>query len=400
MLLGPIFVYYLLCKRNWFSIYRKELILIDDLILLFLLLNLSGTFIELSIGEPKQALRVFIYKVIPVFLYFAVSRYMTEKDVGHILLILLLTSTIVAGELLYERYYNIVLLKPCPFQIKNANYVTNLSGETLLQLKSHRYRSPGILEHLHATNIYIGLGVICATYWVHVKKNTLTLTLLLFIISVLVIGAARTAVISTLIASFVFVWLRGKYLKRKRNVVKIFFSFSFILGACICLMLLYKPLYKYYSPLFEGKVSRNYSFIEEKLPTIIISIFGKMWNEKPIGLLFGYPGTTLRREIGSINEEFFVMSLIGRYGVIGILIFYSIYLVFVREALFCLRKASLLLKDKDKTIIIFSVCIVTVLILSTAHSGALMRKGVYPWLFVGYGIGRRYFCGIYPSIIK
>jgi len=121
----------------------------------------------------------------------------------------------------------------------------------------------------------------------------------------------------------------------------------------------------------------------------------------PIGLLFGYgPGVTLRKQIGAISDDFFIIDMVGRYGIIGSFIFYFIFFIFTKEVLFSLKKSSSFFKSEDKKILILSLSISLLLLLTTIHSGAMVRKAIFPWLFVGYGIGRRYLMGHYSSIIK
>ena len=380
---------------------KKSIILLDELVHLFLFINFTWVFFELATVGFIGALRIFIYFVIPLFLYYYVSRYMEEKDINHILLILLLTSTVVAGEDLYERYYNIVLLKSCAFQERNFNYVATLgSGTELSHLKNYLYRAPGILEHLHATGTYIGLGLLSALYFFLSKKNRIYLILLIFNFTALIVSGARIALIATLISALVFMYLQKRYLKRKEMKAKRFILALFVL-ICLLIFLIfyYGPIHNTYKPLFTGGPEGIAKFI--KIALLGINSYINKVNEQPIMLLIGYgAGTTLRVQMGAANADIFIIDLLYRYGVLGSFIFYFTFFIFAKEVLFSIKKKFSFFKCEDKGILILSFSIILLLFITTIHSGALVRKSIFPWVFVAYGIGRRYILGIYNSTIR
>jgi len=398
-----ILITYYSYPKTWNINGKKEVILLDELIALFIFMNFIWVFYELVVNGYKTGGRVFIYNVVPLFLYFYIRRYLKEEDVNHILLILALTSIVVAGESLYERYFNIILLKSVPFQERNFNYVATIgSGTELIQLKAYWYRAPGMLEHLNATATYIGLGVISSLYFF--KKNKIWLIFLIFNCIALVVSGARTALVATLISVILFIYLQKRYLKsenikRSKFFIAIFVFFS--LTVLLALLFYSGILNSTYKLLFSGEGSITvFSFIRDIIPVEINNWYEAI-REMPIGMLFGYgPGGTLRNQIRVSSDDFFIIDIVGRYGVIGSFIFYIIFFIFTKEALFSLKKTSSSFKNMNKGIIILSFSVILLLLITTIHSGALARKSIFPWLFVAYGIGRRYLFGIYSPTIK
>ena len=397
-----ILITYYSYPKTWNINGKEEVILLDELIAFFIFMNFIWIFYELVVNGYKEGGRVLIYNVIPLFLYFYIRRYMKEEDVNHILLILVLTSIVVAGESLYERYFNIILLKSVPFQERNFNYVATIGSRAeLTQLKAYWYRAPGILEHLNATATYVGLGVISSLYFI--KKNKIWLIFLIFNCIVLVVSGARTALVATLISVILFIYLQKRYLKsetikRSKLFIAIFVFFS--LAILLALLFYSGILNSLYKSLFVHKSGINvFSFINYIIPMQLNEYYEGI-KEMPIGIFFGYGPGNLKNQLMIASDDFFIIDIVARYGLIGFFFFYFIFFVFTKEMLFSLKKTSSFFKDIDKGKLILSFSIVLLLLITTIHSGALVRKSIFPWLFVAYGIGRRYFFGIYGSIIK
>jgi len=390
--------------KTWNSSGKKEVILLDELIAFFIFMNFTWVIYELVINGYMEGGRVLIYNTIPLFLYFYIRRYSKEEDVNQILLILALTSIVVAGDILYERYVNVILLKSVPFQVKNFNYVATIGSQTeQTQLMAYWYRAPGILEHVHATGTYIGLGVVSFIHFYLLKKNKIWLIFLIVNCMALIVSGARTALGATLISVVLFIYLQKKYLKNKiirmnRLLINIFVGFS---SAIFLASLLYADvLSTIFKSFFGSEAGINvFSFINYIIPMQLNEWYEGI-KEMPIGVFFGYGPGILKNQLKIASDDFFIIDLVARYGLIGFFIFYFIYFVFIKEVLFSLKKTSLSFKEIDKCKLILSLSVATLLLITTMHSGALVKKSIFPWLFVAYGIGRRYLFGIHRPTIK
>ena len=394
-----ILITYYSYPKTWNINGKKEIIFLDELVAFFIFMNFVWIFYELVVNGYKDGGRILIYNVIPLFLYFYIRRYMKEEDVNHILLILALTSIVVAGESLYERYFNLILLKSVPFQERNFNYVATIgSGAELIQLKAYWYRAPGMLEHLNATATYIGLGVVSLLYFFLFKKNKIWLIFLIVNCIALVVSGARTALIATLISVVLFIHLQKRYLKRETIKRSRLFIVIFVFFILLSFSSILNSNYKF--SFSSERVITSLSFIKDIIP-MQLNEWYEGTREMPIGIFFGYgPGRALRSQLGIASDDFFIIDIVTRYGLIGFFIFCFIFFIFTKEALFSLKKSSSYLKGIDKRMLILSFSVILLLLITTIHSGALVRKSIYPWLFVAYGIGRRYFFGIYSPTIK
>ena len=235
------------------------------------------------------------------------------------------------------------------------------------------------------------------------KKNKIWLIFLTVNCIALIVSGARTAQVATLISVVLFIYLQKKYLKNKiirvgRLLINIFVGYS---STIFLARLFYTDiLNSILKSLFSGKRSMSgFDFIKNIIPMQLNEWYEGI-KEIPIGIFFGYGPGILKNQLMIASHDLFIIDIVARYGLIGFFFFYFIFFVFTKEMLFSLKKTSSSFKNIDKDKLILSFSIVLLLLITTIHAGALVRKSIYPWLFVAYGIGRRYFFGIYSPIIK
>lgn len=368
---------------------------LDLLVGAFVLLNLPWIVYEWVATGFLDGVRVAIFFVVPPLIYFLVGRYTPRQEQPRFAVILAWTAMLVGGELFYEKYYNFILESTSPFQIRNYDYVAQVGSRTELpQLANIAYRVPGILEHLHATATYLGLGAVASLHLVLLKRRRRDLLLFAANMLTLIVSGGRTALVSTLVALFVYVRLHRRRAvleprtRKRRRRIGLVAAFVSIAGLTIGFA--YEPLRPIYLGLFDGNlINPGTSFVD--VVRVEIGIWVKAVAQVPQAIPLGLgPGpNSLRTKMGMSSDDFFPVDILGRYGLIGFTLFYGIFVVFIIEAMGRLRRRSL--SSDDGLAIGFAVAIAVLLILTTVHSGALVRKAIYPWLFVAYGLGRRHF---------
>ena len=377
---------------------RRGAVIFDLSIAAFTFMNLPWVLYEGVVQGPDDALRVLIFFVVPPLMYFVVSRYCSSRDVTHLIKIAALTALAVGLELLYEKYWNFVLESTSPFQNWNLEYVAQVGSGTILpQLANLMYRSPGILEHLHATATYLGIGVIASLHLV-LEKHRWYLGCLYITAIALVFSGGRTALVGTVIAGLAYWRIRKKHLGTNRTVrVKrggAMLKVSILLVLVVAVVARIPQVREIYSQLLGGQLAAgNTSFIADTIPDEFgiwyDAMADRLW-AVPFGL--GPGPRSLRAQLSLGSDDFFPVDLLGRYGVLGTVLFYSTYFAFLAESAFALRRRRTdRLAPFAVSQVVLAVSIVTLLMFTTLHSGALMRKSVFPWLFIAYGLGRQHF---------
>ena len=379
---------------------RQSVLLFDELVGFFVAMNCGWFFFELVVSGIASAARVFIYFVIPPILYFHISRRMSHRDLEHILWILIATSTAVALQVLYERYHNQILLEPTAFQLRNFEYVAAIgSGEELYQLKEIGYRAPGILEHLHATALFVGLGAVCSLYLCLSRLSLYKVLFLAVTLSALLVSGGRTALIATLGGMGLLMGLTWRFalngIRTRRNLV---IGTGLVAAIVVFFVFFYQPLRSVYLPLLTGELIPDRSFIWDVVPEEL-TIWYEGMRRVPLAILFGLGpgGESWRSELGLSSDDFFPIDVVGRYGLVGATVFYLMRIVSWHETLRKLRgERHVAIR---RTCLVWA-CVITVLMLTTVHSGAIMRKGFFPWLFVAYAGSRRLWQGTYAPILS
>lgn len=383
---------------------RRGASLLDLLIGSYMLLNIPWVVFEWLWTGFLDGVRVFIYFVVPPLLYFVVSRYATPAQLQRFPPVLGWTAAAVALELFFEKYYNFILLSTSPFQIRNYDYVSQVgSGTELPQLANTLYRTPGMLEHVHATATYLGMGTIAALYLCLQYRSKMRLLVLAVNASALVVSGGRTALLSTLVAGIFLITARRSWLpapvipSRLRRVSApprsggLAAASVVVIGAFL-LSLTYEPVRRIYVEMFTGQlIGGGVSFFGEVVP-VEIELWWKAVGEVPLAVPFGLgPGPgSLRAKLGMGSDDFFPVDILGRYGVVGFLVFYITPLVLIGEVIYTLKRERGRLRQDTALLLLFSGATIVLLMLTTLHSGAIVRKAIYPWLFVAYGIGRHY----------
>lgn len=366
--------------------YTTSVSFLDLLVGYMVGMNIAWTAFEAFTLGPVNALRVLTYFVTPGLIYFYVSRRFEFRDSERALKILAWTAVAVAAELAYERYWNLVLFEPAPFQVRNLGYVAVLgSGDELLQLATVGYRSPGMLEHLHATAVFIGLGAVIWTSWYLARGKVQNLVMAILMLSALVLTGART-VLASAIAALVILGFGGVF-ARGGKVGKRLLVPLVLMGTAAGYLMFFSPLVsEIYAPLLTGEPLGHVSFWGVIVPEEI-GIWAQQMRDLPLAIPFGLGPApdSWRNSLGISSDDFFVIDMVSRYGIIGATVFYLLVPAMLIGTLRRLRVSG---TEPEKMMFIQCAAMAFLLMGTTIHSGAIMRKSVFPWLFVFLGIAR------------
>lgn len=359
---------------------------LDLLVGYIVAMNVGWALFEVFITDPVNALRVVMYSVVPMLLYFYISRRFELRDSQRALRILAWTAVAVAAELAYERYWNLILFEPAPYQLRNLSYVSALgSGDELLQLATVGYRSPGMLEHLHATATFIGLGAVAWTAWYLIRGKIGNLLMAILMLAALVLSGGRTALAATF-GALGILGIGGVYAHGAKAGRRLIVPLVLMGGAAIYLMFFVPMVRDIYMPLLSGEPLGHVSFWGVMVPQEVGFWVTEM-RMLPLAIPFGLGPApdSWKSSLGISSDDFFIIDMVGRYGVIGAVAFYLIFPSMVLATFRELRRGG---TPEEKMVFVQCTALGFLLLATTIHSGAIMRKSIFPWLFVFFGVAR------------
>ncbi|MDQ7822529.1 MAG: hypothetical protein RDV48_07005 [Candidatus Eremiobacteraeota bacterium] len=265
------------------------------------------------------------------------------------------------------------------------------SGGEIGHYMSYKMRPSGILEHLHASALYIGIGLLASViiYFIRDWKPALLLIILNFL--ALFVSGGRIALALTLIALFVMivaVYKKSQLKEKIRNLVALFIlSILILLVWCVSLSLYYPSVKDYlvnnYVLLItQGKYDTGPNMNIVKLFFIEVERFISNFCHYPWAFPFGVGMTSLINSHYFSCEDFYVLQIMGQYGLIGAMIFYSLCFISMWQWGKCLSR----LNGDDYYITLFAGIVLSMLLLTMLHSPVLLRKSIYPLFFFSLGI--------------
>lgn len=353
---------------------------------MFALMNAAWVLFEIPLTGAVNALRVAIYFFVPTVLYFYVARHLDRDTVRRVFTVLRWTAVVVASELLYERYWNLALLQPAPFQLRNFEYVAVLgTGEELLQLREVGYRALGMLEHLHASATFIGLGVLAWCHRFLEKGSFRNFVVASAMFVALIASGARTALAATALA--VTMLLLSEVRRERFRVPGRVVLAALGMAAAATYLMFFSPTFRdLYAPLLTGEAFGHRPFWSDIVPTEV-GVWAREMRDLPLAIPFGLGPApdSWRSQLGISSDDFFVIDIVGRYGIVGSVIFYLLVPLQFRTAT---RRPIAQRPVWEHRALMAALCLAVLMVTTTIHSGAIMRKALFPWLFVALGITR------------
>lgn len=330
---------------------------------------------------------------------FLILQHLNKKDVNYIYLVLKIisiTGVIVGAELIYEDYV-IYFLKEehgSLFQQLNYHYVLDRSNTVLTRLYSPEYRPTGLLEHVHATVLFL-ITSSFSSLALYLRNNKLIYFLAFSLCSfLLLLHGVRSMTILFLFSLLIFFSLF--YLtKLKISNDKFYFIFGsyFVVLVFIIFIDPMNTISKYYKDaLFHGYFNIPYNLSVFDIYLYELNNFfstdvgglmtGKIFSWKAILHLLVGKGPTyfLLGKEGSSDDAYF-LELFLHYGLVGLLLIIT----------FIVKSCNMILKNEIKNsdysiLLILSFSLFLIIILSSIHSPALAHKAIFIVFVLFFGI--------------
>ena len=346
-------------------------------------------------------LRMFVYFACPICLVFLITKCEENfqiNDIWSLQTVIVLLAIITGIEVVYEwLHVNYFRLGTTDFMEKAYQYVETLGYGTISGQIAYRegviLRPPGILGHIHITGTFLGIGILTAIHLFYSKKSTVFLIIGYLLLTMLVIIGARTALVSAIASTGLYIFHNNRIIKSSfyfnRKKFNYFIrilgisTFGFILILWQGGETLYKIYVQYFkNSLFKLQFDDNYSFFDMFWSNMGGAFNAIYHNPSLIPLGNGYSSFKIR--VGT-SGDLLLGTLFAKYGIVGMFIIFSILLLFIISMRKTIR--LVLLPPEVKEIANYSLALIVLLIITALHSPVLMRKEIYSYLFLGYGLG-------------
>lgn len=346
-------------------------------------------------------LRMFIYFVCPVCLFFLITKCEENfqiNDIWSLQTLIVLLAMITGIEAAYEwLHVNYFRLGITDFMEKSYQYVETIGHGTIAGQIAKKegviLRPPGILGHIHITGTFLGIGILTAIHLFYSKKSTASLIMGYLLLTILIIIGARTALVAALVSTGLYIFHNNRIIKssflfnrKKFNYFSRIFGIS-IFGLILVLYYAGETFYMMYNQYFKNSLFKlqftdDLSFLDMFLHNMMAAFNQIYDNPALIPLGNGYSSF---KERVAISGDLLIGTLFAKYGIIGMFIVFSILLLFIIYMRKTIRLVSL--PPEVKEIANYSLALVALLIMTGLHSPVLMRKEIYSYLFLGYGLG-------------
>ena len=338
---------------------------------------------------------------ITLLVYVYVSRFCSRDLILKVLIILCVTSFLISLELVHENINTRIFQQSTCIQQRCYDYVKHFTGEKLSQYTSLLGRPIGILEHNHATSLYIGLGFLASIILFLMRGWPLALLVAAFNFITIFISGVRLILLFTILAFAVILFLlrKDENVSKRMRIVTITTAFSVLvmfIGLLVFWDSIKEVVFRTYihsiitGNFGQGNMSLTDYFISENLLRSIQS-----FKAYPFAIPFGAGYPPLISRFNLPNEEFFFLQVFGQYGLIGGVLFYSLFFV----SLTCCINNMKKMQGEDRLLLLFAAILIGVLFLSTLHSPVLQRKAIYPYFFFAMGIIRWYSSPLLHNVV-
>ena len=363
--------------------------------------TVSGLGLLLS-GNVAIGGRVLCLFVLPVGVFILASNY-SDNQQWKLVKVVAITATVVALEMLYENVYVWQLHESTFFQLMNRDYVFARTGQDQTQLYLPAYRTTGLLEHVHASTFFVGIGTLA---WLAIYReygNKLDLLWMAVCEMILIVHGIRTALIAGCIAVAVLIFLAYKSplengRKRWKNILWVLV----IVGVSIAVLDPFGTVQKFYFPiLLHNDWNPESPLPLSPLTTLSHSVhagyelhISQLSHERLspefFTALFGHGiGVSLIGNVEGLDDDVFVMQIFAQYGLLGGIAFIGLFLAATVTFWTTFKRAN----GSNSILLAFAFALIVLLGLSTLHSGVIQRKTIFPvllWAFaIIYGSSRR-----------
>ncbi len=361
-------------------------------VMLFMATILYSVAIEAYSGSLGGMFKILLSLFLPLFVFFLAADGIFEETVTFLFNLIIACAAVLALEELYE----FLRTTPTIYEARNLLYIKAVTGELVERWGGETLRPGGLLDHVHAAPVFIGVGLLGSFFfYLHTSK-----TLYLLPIGVCVLGLVssgmRLPVIATFFTLFVLALAQIKDILRasarvRRLIYPLVISVLvvFVLYRCTRDMTRDMTLFwDFYShPISTGELIPGKGFVKD----VVVPQASETWRNmsgKWTSILFGYGLSTTRAiEKNVISDDVFTMYVLGGAGILGTLIFYSLF----AAAAYMFVKSVPGMDFERRHILLFPAGIVLILFISTFHSGIFIKRAIYPLFFLALGIAARYF---------
>lgn len=378
---------YILQWRSIFKTFNN----LDWMIVGFFIITLFWVIIEYFTAGIVFFVSALMRYLITLFVYALVSRSCTRENIVMIMFIISFTSLIVSLELIHENINTRLFQKYTFIQSKNYDYVKELGvGEARPQYTSLKGRPIGILEHNHATSLYICMGFIASIVLFFLKERPFLLFIAAFDLITLFISGVRLVLLFVLIAFIVMMFYLRKddFIRARYRIVMVlmFLCTVVLISGLIGFWDFIKDVAvrTYLNPITKGDFGQGDEVILDSFWNVGVLRFIDSFAKHPITIPFGAGYPPLLSHYSLTSEDFFFLQVFGQYGLIGGLLFY-LFLFFSLGNSVCYLRVG---RGEDRLLVLFAGILIGIFILTTLHSPVIQRKAIYPYLFFVLGIIR------------
>lgn len=337
--------------------------------------------VEWAYAGPLSSGRLALIYLLPISLYFLYARgnpAFTRAAAS----LLVIAASIVAIQELYE----FARLSPTIYEARHFLYVKAASGLELGKWQG-AIRPGGMLDHIHAAAVFIGMGLIGAVILYHKTgaRGWLVATALCgagLLASGMRLPVAATAV--SLFLTFILLRFRGGPDAAVRARAG-----KAITTAAVAMLLLF-TVYRgrttfwdfYYMPMKTGTLTPGKSFSKEIAIPQVKNVTGENHKSRSTAL-FGQGFMTTRAiDKNVMTDDFVLAQLYGNLGIVGLASFLSLFAY--SALLFWRRRADIFSGSGHEAL--FAAALLLVLFLSLLHSGVALRRQIYPLIFAALGM--------------
>lgn len=377
---------------------HHKLNLLDYVLIWFTIYNVALLSFSFLRGGPSYVPTHFHNYISGILMYFLVIRFVSRGRVAGVINLFMALAVVVSGLYLYE-WFQVNVLGGAAFA-----WMTELGrfSATGVFIKGSSeldvVRVAGIFGHLHPTAAFAAAGAIAffTKALVSRKKRLLYLLGLFVCAGAVVLAGARVPALAMVLVGV----LVAVSLVSSRNVSwkRLFTVGAYLLCALLILSFMvlrnfdsFKILYvdrlighntagplSWLKTHAESPLKRARLMVEQN-PLAPITGAGFPLRAVDVGILGGDPLGPVR------TDDLFPVQMLTQYGLLGMGLALAVFLAWRNMAGRMLRWRPGLERE-DIAALVIAGGVVSVFVLSSAHSGAMLRYGIYYWLFTMLGL--------------
>jgi hypothetical protein len=380
----------------WAGVFTKS----NDLFsvgILFLFVHTTIS-VLLACGDLKYGLRGFFIYLLPMIIV-PLASVVREITIVRLIKVIVITGVLVATELTFENFNIYFLNQTTVFQLLNYQYVLSSGGGDLSRLYATNYRPTGMLEHVHASVMWVGVSAIGSLAIFLIEGRRHQLILFSFLSATFALHGVRLlfgALLVGIISFLFFRWISGRFESQKVKTASLVFGVTIILSM---LMDPFGTVKLYYLPavlrndfgISSGETPSIY-YLSETSRFVTFSPIGQFFRgeiqnwEVIVQALFGFGVVNALRGTIWASDDAYFLQLISQYGLLGSILVLGMWLHAIR---ICYQHLSSPSTELKRVLAGFSMSILLVCIISIVHSPAIGRKAIYPLFLFAIAIAYR-----------